>query len=216
MLTALTRAVLMVLATVSLVACGDESPKDSDTSDDTRPKPEVSVPATTEALTVLFRTMLEDVRSGNDKRVGEALTSMTIGDPAAFFAEHFPEEVAKQLAADYPAKAEHLPELGAVLRSQLDKGRDQIVVEKFDNPDDGKAVGYQSAALKAMTTKTTLYSVRLRPKNREQGFHLWSFVHDGSRFRWVGKLRAILPTSDSRQDRLLQLRVDRAAQVPDR
>jgi len=33
--------------------------------------------------------------------------------------------------------------------------------------------------------------VRLRKDGEGEGFHLWSFIHDGDSFRWVGKLKAI-------------------------
>jgi len=204
----------MVVA-LALAACGDEKPSSGEDGTNAA-APTVSAPATEDGLASVFRSLLEDIRAGNNAHIDEQLRSLALPDPAGFFAAHFPAEMATRLAEDYTGKTSHLVEIADLLRSQLDKGRDRIVVEKFDAQEDPRALGYQNLALKQMTDRIPLYSVRIVGQGEDAGFHLWSFIHDGGQFRWVGKLKDVKPGMDADKDRLLELRLEEARRLDGR
>lgn len=197
-------AVFLVL--LAALACGDEEEKPSG-EDDPAEVPTVSSPATKEGLASLFRSLTEDLRAGNDDRVREKLLALALPAPEEFFSAHFPNDIAARLASSYSEKAEHLGEIGDVVRTQLDKGHTQVLAEKFDQQEDANAVGYQNLALKQMSEVTPLYSVRLVSKGEDTGFHIWSFAHDGRQFRWVGKLKEVKPGLSEDKQRILELRL---------
>lgn len=206
------RSLSFILVALALAACGDDKPASGEDGTGA-PAPTVSAPATEDGLASVFRSLLEDIRAGNNARIDEQLSALALPDAKAFFAAHFPEDMAARLASDYADKATHLPEIADLLRTQLDKGRDQIAVEKFDAQEDPRALGYQNLALKQMTDRIPIYSVRVVAQGESVGFHLWSFVHDGSQFRWVGKLKGVKPGLEGDKDRLLELRLEEARRL---
>ena len=69
--------------------------------------------------------------------------------------------------------------------------RRKIVIEKFTDPAAPGATGYQAAALSAMVKPTALFSVRYVAPGSPGELHLYNFVHDGTRFRYVGRLTKV-------------------------
>jgi hypothetical protein len=114
--------------------------------------------------------------------------SLVLPDPLAFFSAHFPLEVAARLADEYKAQP---PGLAAFLATQKKQGRTELRVEKFERADDPDAVGYQEHALAAMTAPIPLYSLRLRAPGQRNGRHLYSFVHDGGQWRYLGPMKQV-------------------------
>lgn len=196
--------------------CGDDSSaengKESSSSDESADV-RVTRPATPTGLENLFQSLVEDMRAGNDQKVTDTLAELALPAPDTYFETLFESAVAKRVNAGYREQAEHLGELTEVLRAQLDKGRDRIAVERFDDPDDPRAVGFQSIALVEMKEKTPLYSVRLLASGEDTGFHVWSFVHDGEAFRWVGKLRGIREGLGDEERKKLELRREMAQKI---
>ena len=164
----------------------------------------------------LVTSLISDVLAGNGQRADEALAALALPDAKEYFKLHFDDGVADRLTKTYDEAAEHLPELSDVLKTELDKGRTKAVVEAFDDPDDRKAVGFQSIALREMRNPTPVYSVRLVGKDDETGsFHIWSFVHDGKAFRWVGKMANVRTDINDKEKKILELRIERAHQLAD-
>src|SRR5688572_10336674 len=150
--------------------------------------------------------LLAAVRAGDQDRAQTLAASLELPDPDAWFEQHFPPEIAARLAAEYAPLRGRVGELSARLRDLLAAGNTLLAVERFDDPGNVDATGYQSLALRAMTHDAPLYSVRLRKDGEGEGFHIWSFIHDGESFRWIGKLRAITGQKPADPDPL-ELRV---------
>jgi hypothetical protein len=131
--------------------------------------------------------------------------SLNLPDPLAFFSAHFPLDVAARLADEYRAQP---PGLGRFLAAQKADGRTELRVEKFERADDPDAVGYQEHALAAMTTPIPLYSLRLRAPGQRNGRHVYSFVHDGGQWRYVGPMKQVKPglADDAKLDAVAGLR----------
>jgi hypothetical protein len=168
------------------------------------------VPDTEEALKNLMTSLASDVRSGNGDRAAETLQNLALPKPRDFFMALYSDAIVDRLVEDYGDAREHLPELADIIRGQLDKGRATVVVESFDDPNDRKSVGYQSIALREMRNRKALYSVRLVGKEDGDSFHIWSFMHDGEGFRWVGKLLRVKADIPKKSRKRLELRTEQS------
>ena len=171
---------------------GDDAPADAQPAD---ASPGATYPADATGLRELIGDLQRLAREDDRARAFPLADSLRIGEPERFFSELFGAELGALIARDYGDKAERIRELVPLLAELGEAGKTAITVEAFDEPSEG-AVGYQARALSRMVEPTPLYSVRLAREGEGRGFHLWSFVHDGERFRWAGKMHAVAPDGE--------------------
>jgi hypothetical protein len=150
-----------------------------------------SYPASAEGLVALTEDLAR-ARRGKDAARAYTLTrSLRLEDPKAWFREQFGDTLGAAVAADYDPQHADIERLVDHILELREDGRATASVEKFDAPGDPKAIGYQRAALAKMKRRVPLYSLRLSPSKKKSGFHLWSFVHLGGSFRYVGKMKPV-------------------------
>lgn len=130
-----------------------------------------------------------------DIRTSEALIgALRLPAHAAWFRQTFGEPAAARLTAEYEALLQRFEADAAKLfAGVVQKGQSEIRVLRFTDLDDRNAVGNQRDAMAAMTTRAPLYSVRFVQPGERLGMHLYSFVHAGGGFRFVGRLTAAKP-----------------------
>lgn len=192
-----------LLAVVVLAACSSEDKASPTTAAPARstvagtdaqpPAPTVAFSDTTAGLEQLIREL--GTADTPAPRASDLLASLELPTADAWFQTHFGPDAAAVLVKEYREVVPHLPELGEFIREMFAAERTRLLVERFDGPDDTAAVGYQKITLAVAKAPLALYSVRLRGQRDDDVFHLWSFVHDGTTFRWIGKL-SVLATGD--------------------
>jgi len=160
-----------------------------------------------DGLTRLIGDLLAAASQHQRDRGAAIAASLELPEPPRWFAAHFAPALAGRLARDYAALHGHFVEIADQIALLSTQGRILVTVERFDDPDAGDATGYQSLALRAMTDRVSLYSVRMRKDGEGEGFHMWSFIHDGTGFRWIGKLKAVNGEARPGDPDLLELRV---------
>ncbi len=166
----------------------------------------------TKGLEHLFRDLMAAVQDHDRKRSDALISGLELKDPKAWFRHRFGDSLGDELAAEYAPAVGNFDQLERVLAGLVAKHETDLTVEAFAKPGDPEATGYQNLALAAMVHPTALYSVRLSTAGRDDAFHIWSFVYDDGRFRWVGKMRAVYTGEPSDPDLLeLRTRVARAA-----
>lgn len=193
-----------------MAACGDDSSAgrgNGGTSGTSRAA--VAYPATAAGLEGLFTALINAVRSEDEDDIAMLTSSLELADHDRWFSDRFGAEMGATLSAEYAPVKGQFAQLARVLEGLIAGEQTQISVERFERADDPAATGYQSLALAAMKRATPLYSVRMTNGNRDDGFHIWSFVHDDGTFRWVGKLKAVRAGPADDPD-LLELRVSAA------
>ena len=174
------------------------------------------VPDTMEAFHARIEQLLAAVRSGDDAKAEADARELLLPDPKAWFAHAFGKEHPRLalLAKEYAAKAEQVPSLPMAIRERLRAGQDQVLTERFVDPSDDLATGYQAIALRAVTKPIGLYSLRLLKPDADSGWHLWSFAHVDGRFRFVGQMLSLAPEAvDPLLRQLGSLRVKDAQEV---
>ncbi|MFO0549659.1 MAG: hypothetical protein U0271_14805 [Polyangiaceae bacterium] len=170
-----------------------------------------------------------DTEAGLADLVGRALTAAKDGDSSVLssIAESFAFTNAKKFlegAFDADAAARLSDELsdaalarGAAMREYLrtlaKSGKVAASAHKVEAPNDPDGTGYQSRAIGVMKNKVPLYYVHVSdPADELKATGLWSFVHDGKRFRYVGKLKRISrEILGPEADMLAELRIRDAA-----
>lgn len=166
----------------------------------------------TKGLEQLFRDLMAAVQDHDNDRAKALITSLELKDPKAWFRKRFGDELGDKLAAEYAPAVGNFDQLERVLAGLVAHHETDLTVEAFDKPGDPEATGYQNLALAAMVKPTPLYSVRLSSAERDNAFHIWSFVYDDGGFHWVGKMLAVHDGEPSDPDLLeLRTRVARAA-----
>ncbi len=186
-------------------ACGDDD-GDGSAAAKAAPVARITFASGVSGLESFMTELVSAVRAGDQDRAQTLAASLELPDPTAWFEQHFPPEVATRLVAEYEPLRGRVAEVTARLQDLLAGGSTLLAVERFDDPANADATGYQSLALRAMTHDIALYSVRLRKDGEGEGFHIWSFIHDGESWRWIGKLRAITGQKPADPDPL-ELRV---------
>jgi hypothetical protein len=177
-LTLLVTLAITATASATATGCGKDHPRaapDHDRSAD---------------LVAIVEAMLRDAKRGDTAALERRARSFALRDPARWFTTTF-GPAGEALARDYGSRAPALGDLAAVFRDRAAAGQTQVTVERFTDPGDDAATGYQAAALSAMQHPVALYSVRLIADGSAEGYHLWSFVWADGGFRWVGKLREL-------------------------
>lgn len=119
---------------------------------------------------------------------------LELPDPDSFFAGYFEPGMAKRLAEEYKKQPLKLYALPTALRvQQKEHRRTQVLTNKHASIDDQSSTLLQHLALSKAKRPLILYSFKLIEPKANDGFVLWSFVHDGQTFRYVGKMRTIEP-----------------------
>jgi hypothetical protein len=148
-----------------------------------------------EALRQDIRAIVDAIARGDERTARSRAGELAMPRAGAWFAETF-GAAGERIAAEYDPLAGQLPQLVDALRPWVSAGPVDIAVERFADPADPGATGYQAAALAAMERRVPLYSVRLTASAGDAGasgvYHLWSFVDVDGRFRWVGKMRPLV------------------------
>lgn len=154
---------------------------------------EIQYSGTIAGLKRLMRDLRTAVTANDEAEMTVLVGSLRISDSEQWMANVFGDELGAQLSAEYTPQREEIGLLVALLKEQFGKGLTTIQVERFQTANVQTATGYQSTALSKMQSTVALYSVRLSSDTSVDSFHLWSFVHQGGSFRYVGKLRAVAP-----------------------
>jgi len=198
---------------LSCSACGgDDAP--SKPKADARAAPDATAkvaepgyPNNAAGLTALLTDLLAARQAGEKDRTYSLTESLRLRDYETWFNARFGAELGARLTADYKIQFDDILGLADAIESLRDDGRPELSVERFEGSEDTKAVGYQVAALKAMKQPVALYSVRLRAAGKKKTFHIWSFVHDGKSFRYVGKMKPVAKAEITKAGDILEFRV---------
>jgi hypothetical protein len=211
----------IAVALVCLTACGDDGAASTNGSTEPEAEPADAAPAVVgdpadaappvtyaeskKALGELIDELLAALADDDRARANRLVESFELMDYQGWFTQHFGDALGSELAASYEPAVGRFDQLLGVLDELVDKGHDQVVIERFTSLTDKDAVMYQNLALRAMKKRAALYSVRLiDPKaaaeDPDRVFHLWSFVHHDGSFRWVGKLKEVAPQGEEAAD----------------
>jgi hypothetical protein len=150
-----------------------------------------SYPDTVQGLQSLMGHLVTAIQADDPKEEVRLLDSLRLSDPRAWFRATFDAKLADKLADEYQPIHDGIGQLLDTLQTMVSNGQTVPEAEQFAEPDQTGATGYQSAALSRMVKRTPLYSVRLKTPDGSRVYHLWSFVHDGGSFRFVGKMRKV-------------------------
>lgn len=150
-----------------------------------------SYPGTVQGLQDLMAHLVTAIQADDPKEKVRLLDSLRLPDHRAWFRETFDARLGDRLADEYQPIHDGIGQLVQSLQPIVSGGQTVPEAEQFSAPDQPGATGYQAAALKRMAKRTPLYSVRLKTPDGARVYHLWSFVHQGGTFRFVGKLRAV-------------------------
>ncbi len=175
-----------VLAVV-LCACGSKDAKTGGAA------PVKAYPGTADGLRALVTDAMAAARDGRDADANAIGASLELPNADAWFAATFGPEVGGRLAVEYAPMKQQLGQLAPLMKDLIAKGRTEISVEKFDAPGDPMSTGLQSNALKAMTQRVPLYSMRATEPGKTTGFHLYSFVYVDGGWRLAGKMKKVDP-----------------------
>ena len=175
-----------------------------------------AVPDTMEAFHARMEQLLAACRGGDAAKAEADARDLLLPDPRAWFAHAFGAEHPglDALVREYEAKSAQLPSLPEAIRARAAAGQTEVLTERFVDPDDALATGFQAVVLRKVTKPIGLYSLRLLKPDAETGWHLWSFVHADGRFRFVGQMLALAPeAADPTLRQLGSLRVKDAEAI---
>lgn len=155
--------------------------------------------------------------TGDDEAAAEAdARALLLPDPRAWFGHAFGADHPRldALVTEYEAKAAQLPTLPGAVRARIEAGQSERLIERFIDPEDDLATGYQAIALRNLAKPIGLYSLRMLKPDADSGWHLWSFAHVDGQFRFVGQMLALSPASAAQSVRDLgSLRVKDAKAI---
>jgi hypothetical protein len=204
---------LLAILPVLLAACGETG--SSSASQGTAELEELrpfAYQETTSGLAKLFGDMMAAIKVGDLDRADALAENLELASPQDWFRETFGNELGTELYRDYAPVRGRLVEFPTLLAALRKKGLTKVQVERFTRTGDDASVGYQSEALKRMVKPTPLYSVRLSNAEGTEVFHLWSFVYQSGRFRWLGKTRKVAPEPAEGGEDLREYRLRHAAE----
>ena len=198
------RLVVLSISLALAAGCGkkkkekaDEAGKPTATAPGEKPpvekvKPPKSIVAESYPDTVNgLRDMMADLVRAHQRSPAKAQTTaeskLALQAPEAWFTEHF-GEAGKHLLSEYKIYGHGFAEFPRMINDQGSKyGRKTFVVDRISTATDSKATGFQARALEAMKKPVPLYTFRLRGEGKSD-FVLYSFIHDGATFRYVGRM----------------------------
>lgn len=147
-----------------------------------------TVPNTREGL----RTTLERITTlSNDGKISEASIlahHLSLPDPNAWFAAHFPPDVAARLTQGYAQDPLKLYALPQALKDEALQKRTGLLIHEVHALKDDRATLLQLFALEQASAPVKLYTARWVRDMKTSGFVLWSFAHHDGHFYYLGKL----------------------------
>lgn len=163
-------------------------------------------PATTDGLRDMMADMVRAHRRDEAAARARAEAVLLLPNAEAWFAKHFGADAARHLAKEYQIYGHGFAEFPRMITQQGEKyGRKQFVVDMISDPTNPKATGFQARAIQAMTERAPLFAFRLRGEGKSD-FVLYNFVHDGTTFRYVGRMARLdgkLPKNHKELDKTL-------------
>ncbi|MDF1699812.1 MAG: hypothetical protein P1V36_01440 [Planctomycetota bacterium] len=152
-----------------------------------------AVPDTLAAFHARMEQLIAACKAGEPARAEADARELLLPDAKAWFTHAFGEgdERVDGLVKEYAVRGAQVTSLPEAIAERLAAGQTAILTERFIDPADDLATGYQTVALRAMKQPIGLYSLRLMKAEAESGWHLWSFAHVEGRFRFVGTLLAL-------------------------
>ncbi len=182
-----------------LLACGDKGSKDNRqdaataTIDAgmtvTKPGPSEQ-PATIEGLKQQLTELATALDRGEELSISAHSAALVLPDAQVWFRERFSARTSRRVWNNYEKIANNMGQVSELIAKLRADGLGEPIVARYQKVDDLDAVVYQTKALKAMKITDPLYSVRYTSPDK-QVFHLWSFVHVGGNFRYIGKMSEI-------------------------
>jgi hypothetical protein len=206
-------SLLLAILPVLLAACGETgSPSVSQAKVEIEELRAFAYQETTSGLGKFIADMMAAVKAGDLDRADALAGNLQFESPQDWFREIFGDELGAELYREYVPVRGRLVELTTLLDALQKKGLTRVEVERFTRTDDDASVGYQSEALKRMVKPTPLYSVRLSNPEGTEVFHLWSFVYQRGRFRWLGKAKKVAPEPPTGDEDLREYRLRHAVE----
>lgn len=153
---------------------------------------------------------LAQKHSGGQRAIARAMArQLKLPAPQDYFTQHYGQPKGALLARELERSPLKLYALPAAIATEQAKGRTEVLTNAIIDAKDDGATYPQQLAIQAYQGQPplTLYTVRLvRPKDQD-GFALWSFIHDGQQFRYIGQQLQIedYPPEDDSQKAMRQL-----------
>ena len=141
-------------------------------------------------LRKLFESIIAAHQRG-ELAVAQAMArQLELPDPGGFFASRFGAQRGAALTRELERSPLKLYALPKAMASEHTRGRKVLLTDELISEQDEGATYTQHLALKLDQgqPKLKLYTLRMAREREEDGFALWSFIHDGQQFRYVGKL----------------------------
>ncbi len=189
----------VVVALAGLVSFGCGKKKGSSDKKGAEAK---TYPATAEGLKQQLEDIHAAIEAGKDAEAKALVAEWKLPDHGAWFKKTFGDARGAKLDAEYSKLVGLVPQLRGLVAKRYEKGQKQIVIRKIDNPGSMDARGLQAKALRAMKSKVTLWDVSFVKPGDELGYSLWSFVHVGGKFRFIGKMRGLNDKPPTKVERL--------------
>lgn len=155
-----------------------------------------------EGLRVTIETIIKLNAEGKTGPAIALAKQLELKDPQAFFSDYYDAKTAKRLTDEYNSKPIKLYALPNALALQgKTHGRKTILTDVHTQPKDPSSTLLQHLAIYKAKKPIKLYTLRLVQEKAQTGFALWSFIHDGSGFKYLGKMRHIetYPPTDKTQ-----------------
>lgn len=203
------RLLSLLLLVLALVACK-------------KSRPERTYEDTAASFEQFARDLVTTIKE-DDRDAYDALTKdFALPDAKAWFEKTFGPEAGARLHAEYEAMpmkdwSKGWPELRKMI---VDQQRGTLATSRHTSAEDDMATGHQANALRAMKQPVALYRIQLTRADGEKSFTLWSFVHEGGTFRFIGKTKQAKPVEpgadksvDSAVDMLGELPIRRAREL---
>lgn len=164
-----------------------------------------------------FAQHLIDVVKDDDRDGFDAIAKQVIlPDAKAWFERTFGPEAGARLFAEYDASPmkDWTRGWSELRKMVVDQQRDVVTVSRHTSPEDDMATGHQANALRAMKQPVALYRIQLTRADGEKSFTLWSFVHEGGTFRFIGKTKQSKAPEPGSADRSIDSAVDMLGELP--
>jgi hypothetical protein len=178
--------VLLVFLWFALVASGSEMAAGS------AAPAKIRYPDSVAGLKQLCDDMFAAIKANDIPKAKAIGATLNLENPEAWFKKTFGDEAGPRLAAAH-AELGDLTQIGGFFAGSMEKGRTDVIVERFDNGDDQNATTFQSEALKAMKVPVALYSVRFVKPGEKKGFHFHSLAYVDGNFKVLGEMKKLNP-----------------------
>lgn len=168
---------------------------------------------TAESFEVFANDLIHTVKADKEGDFKAMAKDLVLPDPKGWFPKVFGDEAGARLLAEYEASPmrDFSKGFGDLRKLIVEQKRDTIATSRHTSPDDEMATGHQVNALRAMKQPVALYRIQLTRADGEKSFTLWSFVHEGDKFRFIGKTKKSKPADP---DAKMAREVDMLGELP--